>query len=203
MATTLFWAEIGFAQNAQTTAAKEYRRLVFLSSALRKIPNDQRQNREPHRSFLKRNDKDIVYSEPAGSWYVRSDRFWDLRKKYRDLPIADQIAWTAAENPLPGECEGYVPCHFSVLRMTYGEYLRLYPKGKYSRTAVRQAIESLTYLADDAVRKDKNYEGPGEASDRAEFIKDIEEMRSIFSRVTHPEAAKALSQLKVIAEGFK
>ncbi len=188
---------------SQTAAANtEYKRLVNLQAALRKIPMD-RQNKEPHRSFLKRNDKDIVYSEPSGEWYVRSDRFWALQKKYKTLAIADQIAWTAAENQLPGECEGYIPCHLSVVRMTYGEYLSLYPNGKYSRKAVQKSVEFLGYMADDAVSAKKNYEGPTEAGDTAEFTKAIKDLRGIFSKTKYPETAKTLSQLKLIEEGYK
>ena len=187
---------------AQTAAAnKEYKRLVNLQAALRKIPMD-RQNKEPHRSFLKRNDKDIVYSDPSGEWYVRSDRFWNLQKKYKTLAIADQIAWTAAENQLPGECEGYVPCYLSVVRMTYAEYLTLYPKGKYSRKAVQETVKSLGYMADDAVSAKKNYDGI-EAGDDAEFTKAIKDLKGILSKTKHPETAKALAQLKQIEEGYK
>ena len=188
---------------AQTAAANaEYKRLVNLQAALRKIPMN-RQDKEPHRSFLKRNDKYIVYSDPAGEWYVRSDRFWNLQKKYKTLAIADQIAWTAAENQLPGECEGYVPCYLSVIRMTYGEYLTLYPKGKFSRKAVQETVKSLGYMADDAVSAKKNYDGPTEAGDDAEFAKAIKDLRGILSKTKHPETAKALAQLKQIEEGYK
>ena len=188
---------------AQTSAAnKEYKRLVNLQAVLRNIPMDK-QDKEPHRSFLKRNAKDIVYSDPAGEWYVRSDRFWKLQKKYKTLAIADQIAWTAAENQLPGECEGYIPCHLSVVRMTYGEYLTLYPKGKYSRKAVQETVKFLGYMANDAAKEKKNYDGPTEAGDDAEFAKIIKDLRGILSKTKHPETAKALSQLKQIEEGYK
>lgn len=182
-----------------SVANKEYKRLVNLQAVLRKIPMDK-QDKEPHRSFLKRNAKDIVYSDPSGEWYVRSDRFWKLQKKYKTLAIADQIAWTAAENQLPGECEGYIPCHLSVIRMTYGEYLTLYPKGKYSRKAVQQTVVLLGYMADDAASVKKNYDVGG---DDAEFTKIIKDLRGILSKTKHPETAKALSQLKQIEEGYK
>lgn len=202
-AAALLLAGIGAAQTTPlATATKEYNRLQSLSKALKKIPM-QRQNKEPHRSFLKRNDKDIAYSDPAGTWFVRSDRFWDLQEKYRKLAIADKIAWTAAENPLPGECEGYVNCYLSVIKMTYGKYLTLYPKGSYSKKAVQKTVSFLKYMADDAASSKKNYEGPTDASDRAEFTKMINELRSILSKVKQSETAKALSQLKQIEEGFK
>lgn len=64
-------AGFGTAQSsAQAAATKEYKRLVNLQLALRKIPFNK-QDKEPHRSFLKRNENDLVYSEPAGEWYVR------------------------------------------------------------------------------------------------------------------------------------
>lgn len=188
--------------SAHLRATKEFKRLVNLSAAVRKIPLDK-QDKEPHRSFLKRNDKDIVYSEPAGEWYVRSDRFWALQKKYQKLAIADRIAWTAAENPLPGECEGYVNCYLYRIRSTYGEYLTLYPKGTYSRKGVQKMIKYLKYIADDAAAPKKNYEGPAEAADRAEFADIIKQLRDILTRVLHPEKAEVLSQLKAIEEAYK
>ena len=192
---------VGSAQSL-AAATREYKRLVNLGVALRKIPF-ARQDRPPHKAFIKKNAKDIVYSEPAGEWMVRSNRYWDLQKKYKDLSIADQIAWTAAENSLPGECEGYVPCTLSVVRMTYGEYLKLYPKGTYSRKALQQVVGSLTYIVDDLTSANRSYEGPTEKSEREEFAKAINELRAIVTRVSHPEKAKALTQIKQIEDAFK
>lgn len=199
----LLFANIGNAQSsAQAAAAKEYKRLVNLSTALRKIPFNK-QDKEPHLSFLERNDNDIVYSDPSGEWYVRSGRFWDLQKKYKTLAIADQIAWTAAENPLPGECEGYVPCYLYAIRRTHGEYLKLYPSGRYSKKAVQEMIKSLKYIVDDAASSKKNYDGPVEAADDAEFAELIKELREILKPVSHPEKKIALSQLKTIEAAYK
>jgi hypothetical protein len=191
-----------FAASAQAAAIKEYQRLLKISRYVEKIPADK-QDKQPYRSYLKRNEKYIVYSEPAGQWMVRSDLFWDLQKKYAKYAIADKIAWTAAENGLPGECEGYVPCHFSVMRMTSGEYLLRYPNGKFVKSALQNAIASMSYIAEDVAREKKNYDFPTAESEKAAFIKDVRETRSIFARVSHPDAAKALAQLKIIEEGLK
>jgi hypothetical protein len=187
---------------AQTAAAKEFKRLVNLQTALGKIPM-ARQDKEPHRSFLKRNDKDIVYSDPAGEWYVRSNRFWDLAGKYRSLPIADKIAWAAAENQLPGECEGYVPCYLSVIRLTYGEYLTRFPRGSYRKRAIQEITLSFTRIADDAASTKRNYDAPTESGDQAEFLKAIRELRKILIKVPKPEAATALSSLKRVEDAYK
>ncbi len=195
------FACIGTAQSSdQAAATREYKRLVNLSTALRKIPFNK-QDKEPHLSFLKRNEKDLVYSDPEGVWYVRSDRFWALQKKYQKLTIADRIAWTAAENPLPGECEGYVPCYLGAIRRTHGKYLKLYPRGSFSKKAVQRMIESLKYIVDDAASRKKNYEGPAE--DDAEFAKLINELMKILKPVSHPEKKIALSQLMAIEAAYK
>jgi hypothetical protein len=191
-----------FVASSQAVAIKEYQRLLKISRYVEKIPADK-QEKQPYRNYLKRNEKDIVYSEPAGQWMVRSDLFWNLQKKYAGYALADKIAWTAAENGLPGECEGYVPCHFSVLRVTYGEYLWRYPKGKYVKPALQNATASIAYVAEDLASGKKNYDFPSEESDKAEFRKDVREMRSILSKVSHPDAAKALAQLKIIEEAIK
>ena len=199
-AAILLFAGIGTAQTgAQAAATREYKRLVNLSTALRRIPFNK-QDKEPHLSFLRRNEKDLVYSEPAGEWYVRSDRFWALQKKYKKLAIADRIAWTAAENPLPGECEGYVPCYLASISRTHGKYLELYPRGTYSKKAVQRMIKSLQYMVDDAASRKKNYEGPAE--DDAEFAELIKTLTEILKPVSHPEKKIALSQLKAIEAAY-
>lgn len=193
---------IGTAQSSPSAAAaREYKRLVNLQTSLGKIPMTK-QDKEPHRSFLKRNDKDIVYSEPAGQWYVRSNRFWNLAAKYKNLPIADKIAWAAAENQLPGECEGYVICYFSVIRMTYGEYLKRFPRGAYRKRAIQEMTTSFTRIADDAASTKRNYDGP-ESGDQAEFLKAISELRNILTKVPKPEASKALAKLKLVEGSYK
>ena len=200
-AAVLVLTGIATAQTASAAATKEYKRLVSLQKSLKKIPLNK-ENKEPYRSFLKKHDKDIFYSELSGEWYVRSQRFWNLQMKYPKLAIADKIAWTAAESPLGGECEGDISCSFSVLRMTYGEYLRLYPKGTHSRKAAKEVFESLSYIADDLTAK-KNYYGPTEKSAKADFAKVIAELRFILTKVSCPQKTKALSQLKAIEAAFK
>jgi hypothetical protein len=183
-------------------AEVSFKRLLDLQAKLKTVPIDK-QHKQPYRGLLKANKSDIVYSEPAGEYYVRSDLFWDLRKKYRSLAIADRIAWSAAENPLPGECEGYVNCYLFKVRTTYGEYLRLYPEGKYTNKAVQKTAEFLKYIADDAASPKKNYDGPTENSERSEFARAIRELEKILSKVPHAKAAEAVKQLKQIEGAFK
>ncbi|MGD9629694.1 MAG: hypothetical protein AB7V18_10650 [Pyrinomonadaceae bacterium] len=199
----LFWTPGSISAQAlsrdrEADATLEFKRLRSLQATLEKIPLEK-QEKEPHKSFLRKNDKLIVYSEPAGQWYVRSELFWDLHSKYRTLPIAEEIAWAGAQNPLPGECEGYVNCYVFILTETSGRYLRLYPNGKYSTQAVREIIERIEPLA----AEDTQYDLPAEISDRSELRKLISELQEDLAVVTHPEKEKALALLKKLAEAIK
>src|SRR5919199_5581984 len=85
-------------------AELELARLSALARSLSAISIEQHDN-PTYKQWVAERDSEIVYSEPAGQWFVRADLFWDLQKKYRDLPVAERIAWEAAQTPLPGECE--------------------------------------------------------------------------------------------------
>jgi hypothetical protein len=95
---------------------------------------------------------------------VRSELFWQLQKKYSNLSIAERIAWEAAKNPLPGECEGYLECYISIIFLMEGEYLSLYPNGihvdgaidsvnEFIANAVGDGKESLTWPESEEERK--------------------------------------------------
>jgi hypothetical protein len=180
-----------------------FKRLTVLSQALKAVPFDK-EKESPYKTFLKSNEKIVVYSEPAGAWYVRSESFWNLRKQYSTLPMAEEIAWAAASNPLPGECEGYVNCYLFILRQTDAEYLSLYPNGKYSDESLKNIRNQLEPIVSDLAQK-QVYTGPTDVSDRAEFNRLIAEIRTIVSKlpIAEPEKQKTIQQLTQIAEGFR
>lgn len=176
------------------------KRLLTLKAALQNVPNDRAQE-NPFRDFLQKNEKEIIYSEPAAEWLVRLDEFWRLHGQYKNLPIAEEIAWQAANNPIAGECEGYINCYLYKLRATFGEYLNFYPNGKHSREALAQIHDFLQPMATDA-RKKTVYYAASETVDRAECNKFLNELRMIISKVPHSEKAIAVQQLNQLAEGF-
>lgn len=188
-------------KNEAAAADFGLKRLIALRFALEAIPFE-RKDQKIYQDFLKAQEQNIVYSEPSGAWYVRSPLFWDLHSKYSNSPVGEKIAWEAAKNPLPGECEGYVNCYLFLLRMTYGEYLNFYPSGARATEALTDIIKLLEPIAADAGAK-KVYNGPTDVSDRAEFNSLITELRVIVSRLPNTEKEKGLQQLKKIAEGFK
>lgn len=176
-------------------------RFVALKAALSIIPFDK-MGQAPYKDFTDKNSINIVYSEPSGLWLVRSERFWSLSKRYADLPIGEKIAWEAAKNPLPGECEGYLNCYLFLLRETHGAYLELFPKGTHAAEALKNLGDELAPIAADATKKEI-YETPADVSDRAEFYQKIAELRSIVSRTGFFEKEAVLQQLDKIAEGYR
>jgi hypothetical protein len=186
---------------SNASAELELKRLLTLQTALKKIPSGQSE-RSPYREFLKTHEKSIIYSDPAAEWYVVSNLFWDLHKKYATTTIADQIAWEGAENNLPGECEGYVNCYLFSERMTNGEYLRLHPNGKKAPEALADLTRFLSMVVDDLEKK-SSYTGPTDVTDRAEFNNLLAELRTIVSRLPLIEKEKTLQQLKQIAEAYR
>jgi hypothetical protein len=183
------------------SAELELKRLLALRSALKAVPSGKA-GENPYRQFLKTHEKSVVYSEPSGEWMVISSLFWDLHKKYEKSPLADQIAWEGAQNPLPGECEGYVNCNLFYTRMTLGEYLSLHPNGKRSLEALNNLSDSLEPIVTSLTTK-SGYTGPTDVTDRAEFNNLIAELRTIVSRLPLTEKEKSLQHLKKIAEGFR
>ncbi len=189
-------------KNPNAQADLSFKRLQVLGAALKAIPSGKGNAENPYKAFVKTNEKEIVYSEPSGEWYVRSDVFWETHAKYKDSPVGEEIAWLAAQTPLPGECEGYVNCYIYLLRVTDGEYLNFYPGGKYAR----KSIQNITSLLDPIVADLKTktvYTAATDISDRAEFNRLLTELRQIISKVPFVEKAKTIQQINQIGEGFR
>ena len=80
---------------------------------------------------------------------MRSELLWKLEAKYHALPIADRIAWAAAENDQPHDCEGDEVCHLFVFEGAI-KYLNLHPNGVHAAEAVKNLDELLT---DDVIKR--------------------------------------------------
>ncbi len=191
----------GQIDRSDTSAELELKRLLILRSALRQIAADKNEV-APYRDFLNSHDAAIVYNEPAGTYLVTANQFWDLHTKYSKSVISDSIAWEAAQNQLPGECEGYINCHLFDLRMRFGEYLNHHPNGVHSAEALTNITNYLEPIVADSNRKEV-YNGPTDVTDRAEFNNLIAEMRTIVARLGYVEKERTLQQLRQIAEAYR
>lgn len=183
-------------------AELEFKRFQMLGNIL-KIVSTAKANENPYKNFTDKNQEEIVYSEPSAEWYVNSTKLWELHAKYKNVkPLGEQIAWQAAQTTLAGECEGYINCYIYKMRITDGEYLNFYPNGKYSREALRNITNFLEPINQDSVEK-AVYTGPSDISDRADFNKNLAELRTIISKTPYIEKQKTIAQINRIAEAFK
>lgn len=178
----------------------ELLRLLALHKSLATVPFEK-QSESPYQAWVKKYEPQIVYSEPAGQWLVRAQLFWDLQKKYADLPLGERIAWEASQIPLPGECEGYLPCYLYLYTVTEGRYLKLYPRGASAGKALSQIADSLTGIVKSLSSPDSPYEVP--AADRAEFGRTVILLRSQLKGPPNPNRARALTQLDALARRFR
>jgi hypothetical protein len=178
----------------------ELLRLLALHKSLAAIQLEK-QSELPFQAWTKKYEAQIVYSEPAGQWFVRSDLLWDLQKKYGGLPLSERIAWEAAQIPLPGECEGYLPCYVYLYTVTEGRYLNLYPRGAHAAEALDNISESLAGTLQSLAAPDSPYHVPPE--DRVSFRRSLAELRAQLSRASHPKRALALRQIDELARRFR
>ena len=102
------------------------------------------------RDWLQRHQGRISYHEIGGGWIVEPDIFWSLHDKYRQTPIADEIAWVASNHSWRGECEGSLLCNTGPRRgLHYNgkvEYIKRHPDGKYRTEAAAALLEKLNSL---------------------------------------------------------
>ena len=189
------------ATDEKTKADLSFKRYLALRCALKAVPSGKSEE-SPYKDFLKNTDAEIVYSEPSAEWLVRANLLWELHSAYSKLPISEEIAWQAAQNPIPGECEGYTNCYIYLIRVTDGEYLNFYPNGKHAEQALKQIADFLEPLASDAQEK-KVYTVPADMSDRADFNQLLTELRNIVSKLPYTEKARAIQLINKIAEGYR
>jgi hypothetical protein len=133
-----YWREIGKIipafEEEQLVARAKFLRLLCLKRMLallnehNGIPNDK-----------KWWDEVREYCELGA---VKSELFWELGMTYTHLPIADDIAWVAANNIEPSEDAFGPDLYHQLIKldMTMMRYLRTFPDGKYARIALSRIV---------------------------------------------------------------
>lgn len=179
-------------------AVAEFNRLLELQISLKNVRSENTRD-ESVQKFIKANESDIVYNDPSAEYFVRSERFWELFERHRTLPIAEEIAWAAAQNPLSGECEGYLNCYLYTALSTEGRYLRNYPEGKYSKAALRNLPDLLKGVATDPA----GGTGPTDPSDKSELMGYLRELTETLSAVNGQEKTSILGYVKMIGEKYR
>jgi hypothetical protein len=179
----------------EARAVLEFARLRALAQSVKFLASGEQQS-EAYKQWAAEHESEIVYSEPSGEWYVRAELLWDLQAKYKDLPLAERVAWEAAQTPLPGECEGDLTCNLYYMTMTTGRYLKLYPRGAHSADALKSLGEMLDAVVEDMRSDNPVHEVP--SGEDADFSKSLAELRAQLTPAGTPEAARLLKQLDAI-----
>ena len=184
----------------EALAELELARGVALARSLAAMPFEEL-GKEPYKSWTGESAKEVVYSEPAGQWYVNSQLFWALQRKYAGLPAAERAAWEAARTPLPGECEGYVPCYLYMETETDGRYLKLYPRGPHADAALAEIARLLGQIVEAARGENNPYAVPPD--DKASFRKSVAALRAQLAAVPAAKKARVLGLLDAVARRFR
>lgn len=162
---------VGQATIADDLARAELAKLQSLQLILNTLSAMMRGSDESHPA-QKENSKDIYYHESAGQFYILPEVFWRLAEKHKNTAIADDIAWEATKQQLPGETEGDPTAVLAMLNLAEARYLKLFPRGKF----VKQALETVKISLKEMPAGLQNYFSGEFVSYRESFIKELSEL---------------------------
>jgi hypothetical protein len=102
--------------------------------------------RDPYMSWLDRHKSLVAYDEPGGRWLLSNAAVWQIHDQHPEAAAADEIAWLAVTNGLPGECQGSLVCYVDTLNKLDGEYLRRHPTGRHADDAAARIKDAADQL---------------------------------------------------------
>jgi hypothetical protein len=184
-------SSISEAKDVSTRAEFELLKLLALRNSASAFPNESR-DKSPYREWVKAHAAEVVQNEFAGGYNLRSQLLWNLETKYHTLPIAERIAWEAAQTLPPSDCEGDPVCDFFVISDEI-KYLSLHPNGAHAAEALKDLTDGLT----DEVIKSANDRGGDKyaVEQRTELRKYLLSLRAAVAKTSASEKATLLNKL--------
>ena len=178
-------------KDANTRAEFELLRLLALAGWGSTV-SESLLEKSPYREWYKAHAAEVIRDEFAGGFDLRTDLLWQLDRKYHTLPIADRIAWEAAQNPQPHDCEGDEVCHFFLYDGAI-KYLSLHANGSHAV----EVIKGLTEALSDEVIKRANSKDPDRyaVEERADLRKMVASLRLALAKVSASEKAELSAKL--------
>jgi hypothetical protein len=128
--------ELGKTSEPESAARLALARLQAITRALESIGHGHRTGLERLRTWPRARQDLLVYNEPGGSWMLRHEAIANEHARHRAAAAADDLAWLAATNGLPGECEGDTGCYLTRDDLLFGGYLRRHPQGSHVDSAL-------------------------------------------------------------------
>ena len=185
---------INESQDPNTRAEFELLKLLALANWAVTVDAEMIE-KPPYREWYKSHASKLVRNEFAGGYNLNSDVLWDLETKYHTLAIADRIAWEAAQNQQPSDCEGDEVCNFFVIT---GEikYLSLHPNGAHAAEALRNLTEALT---DEVIKTAHSSGGDQYAMEQqTDLRKTLATLRAAVAKTSAAEKDELLKKLQKI-----
>ncbi len=175
-------------------------RLLALQKAFDKVNGDNAQ-REPYQAWVKEHEtaKRVYYDEISGQWLVPAAAYWQLADQHKAGKGDDEISWYAANAQLGGECEGDIECELNREKITYGEYLRRHPYGRYAGKALTRMSASFAYIQQTLAREPGYFRTSSAAGEVIDAL--FETVASVNPKLT--ERAVAFKQIKAIRLAFR
>lgn len=156
--------------------------LRALQMALSALPVEpEKLAAEPYASWLKAQGEQVFQDEISGSWMVPVNEYWTLADQYKDAAVGDALAFHAASALMGGECEGMMSCNSFASLGAEGEYLKRFPKGKFTG----QALDLVTVTLDGMLTEWDN-----QPEEQAEASKTLAEWETILMPQEDSELAK-------------
>lgn len=186
---------ISDAKDANTRGEFELLKLLALAHWAGSIPDPH--DKSPYREWLRAHDAEVIPNEFGGGYDLRTELLWNLEAKYHALPIADRIAWEAAENEQPSDCESDEVCAFFAFGERQIKYLSLHPTGAHAV----EAIQSLTEMLTDDVISTANSRSNDKyvVQERADLKRALASLRLALAKTSAPEKAELLRKLERVA----
>jgi hypothetical protein len=133
----------------------------------------------------------VIYFDPDDRWFVLPEKYWDLYEKNKQEPWAEDLAWTAAQVPIPSD-ECYADCVLDKIDRTFLQYWTRFPRGSKIRQALTEATPMAKYAVELAC-----------SSDDTDFSVPrplLEKLRTSLAGVTAPEKGQFLDYLAQIEQ---
>jgi hypothetical protein len=184
-------SSIAEAKDANTRAEFELFKLLALAKWAESLPNDVK-DKSPYREWHRAHGAEVIENGFAGGYNLKTELLWNLETRYHALPIADRIAWEAANNMSPSDCESDEVCDFFLISGEI-EYLRLHPDGAHAAEAVNDLNNGLTNeVIDTANGKDS---GKDAVMQRTELRKTLSSLRLALAKTSAEGKAELLRKL--------
>jgi len=139
---------------------------------------------------IKENQDLVYYHESAGQYFVKPQEYWALTDEYSSRPgLAEEIAWKAAKQQLPGETEGDPFATLSSCEMSYMTYVQKFPLGSHIKYALKEINGEISFIKDE-LKANKNYFSSSDSEAKKLFLKILNSLKAAVQKCKSSKVRK-------------